>query len=143
MSSLSSYLYTTKVGQRHSTADLRPQGHRLARRIQGDVGVHGAPVFRQTGKRLKCVHISTGSHNVSTTMTIRLEPDVKERLDRLAAATDRSKSFLAAEAVRAYVENNEWQIEEIRTALDEADAEDFARDKDVAKLARKWKVNAG
>jgi RHH-type transcriptional regulator, rel operon repressor / antitoxin RelB len=80
---------------------------------------------------------------VSTTMTIRLEPDVKERLDRLAAATDRSKSFLAAEAVRAYVENNEWQIEEIRTALDEADAEDFARDKDVAKLARKWKVNAG
>lgn len=80
---------------------------------------------------------------MSTTMTIRLEPDVKERLDRLAAATDRSKSFLAAEAVRAYVENNEWQIEEIRTALDEADAENFATDKDVAKLARKWKVNAG
>jgi RHH-type rel operon transcriptional repressor/antitoxin RelB len=80
---------------------------------------------------------------VSTTMTIRLEPDVKERLDRLAAATDRSKSFLAAEAVRAYVENNEWQVEEIRTALDEADAENFATDKDVAKLARKWKVNAG
>lgn len=80
---------------------------------------------------------------MSTTMTIRLEPDVKERLDRLAAATDRSKSFLAAEAVRAYVENNEWQVEEIRTALDEADAENFATDKDVAKLARKWKVNAG
>jgi predicted transcriptional regulator len=75
-------------------------------------------------------------------MTIRLEPDLKERLDRLAAATDRSKSFLAAEAVRAYVENNEWQIEEIRTALEEANAEDFAVDKDVAKLARKWKVNA-
>jgi len=75
-------------------------------------------------------------------MTIRLEPDVKKRLDRLAAATDRSKSFLAAEAVRAYVENNEWQIEEIRTALEEANAEDFATDKDVAKLARKWKVNA-
>jgi predicted transcriptional regulator len=75
-------------------------------------------------------------------MTIRLEPDVKKRLDRLAAATHRSKSFLAAEAVRAYVENNEWQIEEIRTALEEANAEDFATDKDVAKLARKWKVNA-
>jgi RHH-type transcriptional regulator, rel operon repressor / antitoxin RelB len=79
---------------------------------------------------------------VSTTMTIRLDPDVKERLDRLAAATDRSISFLAAEAVRAYVENNEWPIEEIRTALEEANAEDFATDKDVAKLARKWKVNA-
>jgi len=79
---------------------------------------------------------------MSTTMTIRLEPGVKERLDRLAAATDRSKSFLAAEAVRAYVENNEWQIEEVRAALEEANAEDFATDKDVAKLARKWKVNA-
>jgi RHH-type rel operon transcriptional repressor/antitoxin RelB len=79
---------------------------------------------------------------VSTTMTIRLEPGVKERLDRLAAATDRSKSFLAAEAVRAYVENNEWQIEEIRSALEEADAEDFATEKEVSKLARKWKVNA-
>ena len=79
---------------------------------------------------------------MSTTMTIRLEPGVKERLDRLAAATDRSKSFLAAEAVRAYVENNEWQIEEIRTALEEADAEDFATEKEVSKLARKWKVNA-
>jgi predicted transcriptional regulator len=79
---------------------------------------------------------------MSTTMTIRLEPDVKERLDRLAAATDRSKSFLAAEAVRAYVENNEWQIEEVRAALEEANAEDFAADKEVAKLARKWKVNA-
>jgi predicted transcriptional regulator len=79
---------------------------------------------------------------MSTTMTIRLEPDVKERLDRLAAATDRSKSFLAAEAVRAYVENNEWQIEEVRAALEEANAEDFATDKEVAKLARKWKVNA-
>jgi predicted transcriptional regulator len=75
-------------------------------------------------------------------MTIRLEPDVKKRLDRLAAATDRSKSFLAAEAVRAYVENNEWQIDEVRAALEEANAEDFATDKDVAKLARKWKVNA-
>jgi predicted transcriptional regulator len=79
---------------------------------------------------------------MSTTMTIRLEPDVKKRLDRLAAATDRSKSFLAAEAVRAYVENNEWQIEEVRAALEEANTEDFATDKDVAKLARKWKVNA-
>jgi RHH-type rel operon transcriptional repressor/antitoxin RelB len=93
-------------------------------------------------RTLKCTHISTGSHNMSTTMTIRLEPDVKKRLDRLAAATDRSKSFLAAEAVRAYVENNEWQIEEVRAALEEANAADFATDKDVAKLARKWKVNA-
>ena len=79
---------------------------------------------------------------MSTTMTIRLEDEVKDRLDQLAEATRRSKSYLAAEAVRAYVENNEWQIREIRAALREADAGDFAGEKDVAALARKWKVNA-
>jgi RHH-type rel operon transcriptional repressor/antitoxin RelB len=79
---------------------------------------------------------------MSTTMTIRLDDEVKERLDRLAEATERSKSYLAAEAVRAYVEINEWQIAEIRAALKEADAGDFADQRDVAKLARKWKVNA-
>ena len=80
---------------------------------------------------------------MSTTMTIRLEDEVRDRLDQLAEATQRSKSFLAAEAIRAFVENNEWQISEIRAALREADAGDFASDKDVAALSRKWKVNAG
>ena len=80
---------------------------------------------------------------MSTTMTVRLEDEVKDRLDHLAEATRRSKSFLAAEAIRAYVENNEWQIGEIRAALKEAGAGDFASDKDVAALAKKWKVNAG
>ena len=80
---------------------------------------------------------------MSTTMTVRLEDDVKDRLDVLAEATQRSKSFLAAEAIRAYVENNEWQIGEIQTALKEADAGDFASENDVAALAKKWKVNAG
>jgi predicted transcriptional regulator len=35
----------------------------------------------------------------STTMTIRVRPDVKEKLDRIANDTQRSKSFLAGEAV--------------------------------------------
>jgi RHH-type rel operon transcriptional repressor/antitoxin RelB len=79
---------------------------------------------------------------VSTTMTIRLDDEVKERLDRLAEATELSKSYLAAEAVLAYVEINEWQIAEVRAAIKEADAGDFADDKDVTKLVRKWKLSA-
>jgi predicted transcriptional regulator len=75
-------------------------------------------------------------------MTVRLEDDVRDRLEELAEATQRSKSFLAAEAIREFVENNEWQIREIRVALKEADAGDFAADKEVAAVARKWKVNA-
>jgi RHH-type rel operon transcriptional repressor/antitoxin RelB len=79
---------------------------------------------------------------MSTTMTIRLDEDVKARLDSLAESTNRSRSFLAAEAIQTFVEINEWQIGEIQTALDEADAGKFASDKEVTALARKWKVNA-
>ncbi len=77
---------------------------------------------------------------MSTTMTVRLDDDVEDRLGVLAAATQRSKSSLAAEAIRAYVENNEWQVREIQAALKEADSGDFADDKDVTTLAMKWAV---
>lgn len=77
----------------------------------------------------------------STTMTIRLEPELKSRLDKLSAATHRSKSFLAAEAVRGFIEINEWQIEEIKDAIKEADANDFASDQEVQTVFNKWGVN--
>ena len=80
---------------------------------------------------------------MSTTMTIRLEPELKGRLDQLAEATSRSRSFLAAEAIRDFVELNEWQIQEIEEALKEADNDDFATDKAVNKTLRKRGANAG
>ncbi len=76
---------------------------------------------------------------MSVTMTIRLDDDIKNRLDALAEVTHRSKSFIAAEAVRVYVETNEWQVAETRAALNEADAGEFASEADVEALARKWK----
>jgi len=80
---------------------------------------------------------------MSTTMTIRLEPELKQRLDQLAEATHRSKSFLAVEALRDFIELNEWQIQEIKSALKEADEGDFASDQAVSKTLGKWGVNAG
>ena len=50
----------------------------------------------------------------STTMTIRLSTETKEKLGRLALDTRRSKSFLAAEAVAAYVEREIEIIDGIR-----------------------------
>lgn len=75
---------------------------------------------------------------MSTTMTIRLEPELKERLDKLATATHRSKSFLASEALREFVELNEWQIQETLGAIKEADAGDFASETEVTDTLRKW-----
>ncbi len=79
---------------------------------------------------------------MTTTMTIRLEDELKERLEKLADATQRSKSFLASEAIRDFVEVNEWQIGEIQQALKEADAGVFASDNEVKKTFQKWGVDA-
>ena len=79
---------------------------------------------------------------MSTTMTIRLEDEIKDRLERLAASTRRSESFLASEAIKEFVENSEHQIAEIQAALAEADAGNFADEEDVDALARKWKADA-
>lgn len=50
-------------------------------------------------------------------MTLRLEAGTLARLDDLANATDRSKAWLAAQAVRAYLDLNEWQTKAIRSAV--------------------------
>ncbi|MGX9991123.1 CopG family ribbon-helix-helix protein [Rhizobium sp. Z1P35] len=58
----------------------------------------------------------------STTMIIRIRPDVKEKLDRIAADSQRSKSFLAGEAVAAYVERELEIIEGIKRGMADAEA---------------------
>ena len=75
---------------------------------------------------------------MTITITIRLEDTVKDRLEQLADATHRSRSFLAAEAIREYVEANEWQIQEIHLALAEAEAGDFSDDAEVEAVRLKW-----
>ena len=80
---------------------------------------------------------------MSTTMTVRLDDELKERLEGLAEATQRTKSFLATEAIREYLDLNEWQIQEIRAALAEADAGDFASDDEIRAVTTKWNVDAG
>lgn len=68
-------------------------------------------------------------------MTIRVEPGIKTKLDKMAKATARTKSFLIADAIREYIELNEWQIEAIQEGIRQADAgELIAHDK----LKKKW-----
>jgi RHH-type transcriptional regulator, rel operon repressor / antitoxin RelB len=78
----------------------------------------------------------------SKVLTLRLDPRLKKKLDRLAEATQRSRSFLAAEAVREYVAINEWQIEEIKKGLHEAEQGDFATDEEVQQSLKKWTRSA-
>ena len=58
---------------------------------------------------------------MSTTMTIRLDDETNNRLTNLAGATDRSKAYLTMQALKLFLENNEWQVQEIKEAVAEAD----------------------
>ena len=59
---------------------------------------------------------------MSTTMTLRLDDETNERLSNLAGATDRSKAYLTTQALKLFLDNNEWQVQEIKETVAEADA---------------------
>ena len=72
---------------------------------------------------------------MSEPVTLRLEPGIRKRLDQLAKATERSRAALAAEAVRQFVELNEWQIAAIQEGVRDAESGRFI---DHARLKAKW-----
>ena len=77
----------------------------------------------------------------SATVSAKLEPSVAEKLDLLAKATARSRSFLVAQAIETYVKDQAWQIQAIQEGIKEADRGNFATDKEVKKAFKKWGVN--
>ena len=73
-------------------------------------------------------------------ITFLLDKDKKTALEAIASTTNNSLDHILNEAVTAYLEVNDWQVEEIKKALVEADAGDFASEEEVeaifAKLTR-------
>jgi predicted transcriptional regulator len=75
---------------------------------------------------------------MSTTLSVRIDVGTKKRLEALAKRARRSKSFLAAEAIAAFVEAESWQLDEIQTGLEELDEGRGTPQKDVANWLRSW-----
>jgi predicted transcriptional regulator len=59
----------------------------------------------------------------STTLTVRISPEVKKRLGRLADRTQRTKSFLAGEAIADFVDRELAIIGGIRRGIDDLQAD--------------------
>ncbi len=57
----------------------------------------------------------------STVVTVRVTPKIAKRLEKLAESMDRSKSYLAAEAIEEYLDLHEWQIKAIEEGIAAAD----------------------
>ncbi|MGM3306343.1 CopG family ribbon-helix-helix protein [Anabaena sp. WFMT] len=64
-------------------------------------------------------------------ITFRIDSNKKAALDALAKGINRDRSYILNEAVAAYLEIYQWQIEEIQKGIAEADAGDFASDEEV------------
>lgn len=80
----------------------------------------------------------------STTMTIRLDPQLKEKLGKLAKGTRRSRSFLAAEAVETYVARELAIIEGIERGLADVEAcRTVSHEDAMASVRQAIKVAAG
>ena len=72
------------------------------------------------------------------TISFRLDAEKVSDLDTLAKALGRDRSYLLNEAVRSYLEVQQWQIEQIDKALEQADAGKLIDHSDVRKMAAKW-----
>ncbi|KPF72692.1 CopG family transcriptional regulator [Bosea sp. AAP35] len=71
----------------------------------------------------------------SATMTIRLRQDTKDALGRIAAATRRTNSYLAAEAIEAYVAREQAIVEGVQAGLEDLEAgRTVAHDAAMARL---------
>jgi predicted transcriptional regulator len=67
----------------------------------------------------------------SATLTVRLSPEVKRRLGRLADHTNRTKSYLAGEAITDFVERELAIVEGIKRGLDDMRAGRVTSHKDA------------
>jgi RHH-type rel operon transcriptional repressor/antitoxin RelB len=74
----------------------------------------------------------------STTFTVRVEPLVKKRLEKLAKSTGRSRSFLAAEALNEYLDVNEWQVAGVKRAIASLDRGEGVSHEDVRDWVGSW-----
>ena len=74
----------------------------------------------------------------STTVSVRIDPSIKKRLEELAKSTGRSRSFLAAEAVNEYLDLNEWQVAGIQKALASLDRGEGVAHEQVKDWVNAW-----
>lgn len=77
------------------------------------------------------------------TLSFRTEEEARDRLDRLAAALRRDRSFLINEAIEQYLALRDWQEAQIRAGIEEADRSEFATDEEVEAVFAKWRNACG
>jgi RHH-type transcriptional regulator, rel operon repressor / antitoxin RelB len=74
----------------------------------------------------------------SATLSIRLKPETKKRLAKLANASGRSSNFLIADAVEAYVSDQERMLAEVRQADRQVKSGHYIKNEDMKAWLLSW-----
>ena len=75
------------------------------------------------------------------TVTARIPEETSTKLNQLAEATNRSKSFLVAEALEQFLETQAWQVARIKESIAQADAGEFVSAEEIKEEFSKWGLN--
>ncbi|HXY24542.1 MAG TPA: CopG family ribbon-helix-helix protein [Candidatus Acidoferrum sp.] len=74
----------------------------------------------------------------SATLSVRLKPEIKRRLAKLAEASGRSSNFLISDAVESYVTDQERLLAEIRKAGRQVKSGHYVRHEDMKAWLLSW-----
>lgn len=74
----------------------------------------------------------------SATLSIRLKPEVKKRLAKLAKVSGRSSNFLISDAVESYVADQERMLTEIRQADRQVKSGHYIKHEDMKAWLLSW-----
>lgn len=72
-------------------------------------------------------------------LSFRVPAETARRLDELAEATDRPRSWLLEQALESYLEVEAWQVEHIRQGLADFAAGRTVPQEEVAALVKSWR----
>ena len=70
----------------------------------------------------------------TTAFTIRTSPETMRRLDQLAAQIDRSRNYLANQALEEFLELRAWQIEKVQAGIAAAERGEFVPDQEMESI---------
>ena len=54
--------------------------------------------------------------------TVRLDPEIREQLDKMAEQIDRPRAWIIKEAVAQYLEREAWYLAEVQKGIDDMEA---------------------
>lgn len=85
-----------------------------------------------------CVTYLKRKKKMSTTLTIRISDETKEKIEKLSLISKLKKSEIINRWINEKLDVEQWQIAKTYKAIEQAEAGDFAKDEEVAEFFTKW-----